>query len=73
MNQHGDVKKWVEKVINSCVTWEQTIPCFGLIRNFEKQLVAEDKSKYRLELMHGIILPLQKKLLDKRDNILMKK
>jgi hypothetical protein len=36
---YGDVQKWIEKVINSCETYQQANSVRTLIRNFEKQMV----------------------------------
>lgn len=36
---YGDVQKWVEKVIDSCKTYEQTRSARRLVWNFEKQMV----------------------------------
>ena len=36
-----DVTKWITKVINSCVTWEQVTTCQRLVDNFKKQMVNE--------------------------------
>lgn len=35
---YGDVQKWVEKVIDSCETYQQTLTARRLIFNFEKQM-----------------------------------
>lgn len=40
---YGDVEKWVEKVIDSCETYQQTITASILIRNFEKQMNRNDE------------------------------
>jgi len=36
---YGDVQKWIEKVIDSCETYQQANSVRTLIRNFEKQMV----------------------------------
>jgi hypothetical protein len=36
---YGDVQKWIEKVIDSCETYDQTRSARCLIWNFEKQMV----------------------------------
>jgi hypothetical protein len=36
---YGDVQKWIEKVIDSCETYEQTRSARVLVWNFEKQMV----------------------------------
>ena len=38
---YGDVTKWVEKVIDSCQTYEQTFVARRLIWNFDRQLRKE--------------------------------
>lgn len=35
---YGDVAKWVESVIDSCVTIEQVWSARKLVRNFERQM-----------------------------------
>ncbi len=36
---YGDVQNWIEKVIDSCETYEQTRSARRLVWNFEKQMV----------------------------------
>lgn len=36
---YGDIQKWVEKVIDSCETYDQTHSARILVWNFEKQMV----------------------------------
>lgn len=36
---YGDLQKWIEKVIDSCETYEQTRSVKRLVWNFEKQMV----------------------------------
>jgi hypothetical protein len=36
---YGDVQKWIEKVIDSCETYEQTRSARVLVWNFEKQMI----------------------------------
>ena len=39
-NRHyGDLQKWVEKIIDSCETYEQTRSARRLVWNFEKQMI----------------------------------
>ena len=38
---YGDVAKWIEKVIDSCQTWEQTKTASKLVDNFDNQLRKE--------------------------------
>jgi hypothetical protein len=37
-NHYGDVQNWVEKVIDSCETYNQTRSARMLVWNFEKQM-----------------------------------
>lgn len=37
-NHYGDVQNWIEKVIGSCETHEQTHSARKLVLNFEKQM-----------------------------------
>lgn len=36
---YGDVQRWIEKVIDSCETYQQTHSARVLVWNFEKQMV----------------------------------
>lgn len=36
---YGDIQKWIEKVIDSCETYDQTRSARSLVWNFEKQMV----------------------------------
>lgn len=36
---YGDLQKWVEKIIDSCETYEQTRSARRLVWNFEKQMI----------------------------------
>ena len=36
---YGDLQKWIEKIIDSCETYEQTRSAKRLVWNFEKQMV----------------------------------
>jgi hypothetical protein len=38
-NHYGDVQNWIEKVIDSCETYDQTRSAKRLVWNFEKQMV----------------------------------
>ena len=35
---YGDLQKWIEKIIDSCETYEQTRSARRLVWNFEKQM-----------------------------------
>lgn len=36
---YGDIKIWIEKIIDSCETYDQTRSARRLVWNFEKQMV----------------------------------
>lgn len=38
---YGDVTKWIEKVIDSCQTWDQVRTASRLVSNFDRQLSKE--------------------------------
>jgi hypothetical protein len=64
---YGDVKKWIEKVIDSCETYEQTCTVKVLIYNFTSQMGRKGvdfDSKWNIN--HSLTLKLQ----IKRDNLL---
>ena len=69
---YGDISKWIEKVIDSCETYQQTIGAKQLIWNFEKQLQRKYPEKYWREHYYNIINPLDNKLSDKRQRLLKK-
>lgn len=46
---YGDVTKWIEKVIDSCQTYEQTFVARRLIWNFDNQL-RKEKNYFKLSL-----------------------
>ena len=62
---YGDVAKWIEKVIDSCETREQTFVAKRLIRNFYNQL---DRKLGALNYA-TIISPLEYRLSNKRQEI----
>ena len=64
---YGDVQKWIEKVIDSCETYQQTLAAKMLIVNFGKQM---SRNKVDTRLMWGIRQSLTLKLQIKRDNLL---
>jgi hypothetical protein len=62
---YGDIAKWIEKVIDSCETREQTFVAKRLIRNFYNQLYRKlGASNYET-----IISPLEYRLSNKRQEI----
>lgn len=42
MTDFSKTKKWIEKVIKSCNTWDQITTCEKLIKNFKTQMVKCD-------------------------------
>jgi hypothetical protein len=64
---YGDVEKWVEKVINSCETYQQTFVVKQLILNFERQM---GRNKVDFDTKWGIQNSLRLKLQFKRDELL---
>jgi hypothetical protein len=38
MTNFSKTKKWIEKVIKSCNTWDQITTCEKLIKNFKTQM-----------------------------------
>ena len=67
---YGDISKWVEKVIDSCETHQQTFGAKQLVRNFEKQLQRKSTEKYWREHYYNIISPLEIRLRIKRQQLL---
>jgi hypothetical protein len=45
MSDNFKTKKWIEKVLSSCNTWDQVTTCEKLISNFEIQMKKEDYDK----------------------------
>ena len=62
---YGDIAKWIEKVIDSCETREQTFVAKRLIRNFYNQL----DRKLGTSNYATIISPLEYRLSNKRQEI----
>ena len=69
---YGDVSKWIEKIIESCETRDQTFSTLKLIHNFEKQLQRKSIEKYWREYHYDIIKPLEFQLSEKRNELLQK-
>jgi hypothetical protein len=69
---YGDVQKWIEKVIDSCETYDQTRSAKRLIWNFEKQIQRKHPEKYWREHFYNLISPLESSLSYKRDELLKK-
>ena len=66
---YGDIKLWVEKVINSCETMGQIKTADRLINNFNKQLEHKCIATYWRDYYHTIIIPLKFLLEQKKDQI----
>jgi hypothetical protein len=64
---YGDVVKWIEKVIDSCETYQQTLAAEMLIVNFGKQM---SRNKVDTRLMWGIRSSLDLTLTIKRDKLI---
>ena len=62
---YGDIVKWIEKVIDSCETREQTFTAKKLIRNFNNQL----DRKLGASSYSTIIYPLESRLSHKRQEL----
>ena len=56
---YGDVAKWIEKVIDSCETYQQTITAKQLVINFQKQLMRTTPDKYWRDYQYSVIWPLE--------------
>ena len=67
---YGDVQIWIEKVIDSCETYDQVHSTRNLIWNFEKQMT---KNKVNISIKHSISLELINLMYDKMDELLLKK
>ena len=67
---YGDVQNWIEKVIDSCETYDQVHSTRNLIWNFEKQMT---KNKVNISIKHSISLELINLMYDKMDELLLKK
>jgi hypothetical protein len=66
---YGDVAKWIEKVIDSCETYQQTFTASKLVRNFRKQLMKITPDKYWNSLQYDVIWPLENKIIHKRNQL----
>jgi hypothetical protein len=66
---YGDVAKWIEKVIDSCETIEQTFVANNLVRNFRKQLIKNTPDEYWHVLQYAVIWPLDNKVIYKRGEL----
>jgi len=69
ITHYGDVSKWIEKVIDSCETHQQTLTALTLITNFAKQLRTKSPDKYWNSYQYTVIEPLQCLVKIKRQEI----
>ena len=69
---YGDVAKWIEKVINSCETYQQTFTAKQMVRNFEKQLMRDTPNKYWRDYQYSVIWPLESMVTFKRQSLINK-
>ena len=60
-------KKWIEKVIKSCQSWEQLTTCEKLVKNFKVQM---EKSGYDEMLSLPFISDLEYKIFTTRKNLI---
>ena len=54
-----DISKWIEKVIDSCETYQQTHTAKQLVTNFAKQLRTKSPDKYWNSYQYTVIHPLR--------------
>jgi hypothetical protein len=69
---YGDVSKWIEKIIDSCETREQTFTVKKLISNFAKQLRTKSPDKYWNNYQYTVIDPLNDLVRIKRQSFINK-
>jgi len=69
---YGDISKWIEKVIDSCETYQQTHSARQLVRNFEKQLMRITPDKYWNSYQYTVIHPLRDLVRIKRQSFINK-
>ena len=69
---YGDVAKWIEKVIDSCETYQQTFTVKTLIKNFTKQLRNNSPDKYWRNYQYTVIEPLEDLVRIKRQSFINK-
>jgi hypothetical protein len=71
-NHYGDVAKWIEKVIDSCETYQQTFTVTKLIRNFRNQLQEKSPDKYWRDYQYSVIWPLENLVTSKQQSFINK-
>jgi hypothetical protein len=69
---YGDVAKWIEKVIDSCETYQQTFTAKQLVTNFAKQLRTKSPDKYWNSYQYTVIHPLNDLVRIKRQSFINK-
>jgi hypothetical protein len=69
---YGDVSNWIEKIIDSCETIEQTFTAKKLISNFAKQLRTKSPDKYWNSYRYTVIDPLNDLVRIKRQSFINK-
>ena len=69
---YGDISKWIEKVIDSCETYQQTHTAKQLVTNFAKQLRTKSPDKYWNSYQYTVIHPLRDLVRIKRQSIIIK-
>ena len=67
---YGDVANWIEKLIDSCETYQQTNGARQLVRNFEKQLMSTTPDKYWRDYQYTLIWPLESMVRSKRQSFI---
>ena len=67
MKEKYQIKKWIEKVINSSNTWDQLTTCEKLINNFKMQM---EKEGYDKMLMLPFIVDLNYKIKSKKRDLI---
>jgi hypothetical protein len=66
MKSNHQIKKWIERVINSCNTWDQVTSAEKLVDNFKKQMV---KNEYDRMLYLPITVDLDHRISLKRRDL----
>lgn len=69
---YGDISKWIEKVIDSCETYQQTHTAKQLVTNFVKQLRTKSPDKYWNSYQYTVIHPLRDLVRIKRQSLMNK-
>ena len=69
---YGDISKWIEKVIDSCETYQQTHTAKQLVTNFAKQLRTKSPDKYWNSYQYTVIHPLRDLVSIKRQSFINK-